>query len=65
MTEFIKIVRVVFYCTTCEHYNTMNRGMPNHIERQVEYDSLTSAYEHMILHGLDHNLEGRIENEND
>lgn len=49
-------VIVIVKCTTCEHYNEMELGTPNFKPRQVEYESFTEAYEHMLAHefGLHH-----------
>lgn len=54
-----QIKRVIFYCTSCEYHNSLELGMPNYVEAQTEYDSLTEAYEHMITN-LGHNIEGRV-----
>jgi hypothetical protein len=62
-------MRIYFYCTTCEHYNSMERGMKTHIERQTEYHSLTDAYEHIVDHSSyddsNHQVEARIEKDDD
>lgn len=57
------MTHVIFYCTTCEYYNRVNLGMPNHIERQIEYDSLNDAIEHITSHDSEHNVIAKIEEE--
>lgn len=43
-----KVIEVIIVCRTCEHFNSMNRGMPDYIEAQTEFESLTDAYEHLL-----------------
>jgi hypothetical protein len=48
--------QVIIICRTCEDRNKAMLGMPNYIEQDTEYESLTRAFEHMAESNDGHDL---------
>lgn len=40
-------MRIVFVCKTCEYMNSMEAGTDGYAQREMEFDTLTSAYSHL------------------
>jgi hypothetical protein len=52
----IRSNRVIFRCLTCEKHNINDAGLPDFIEYQVMFESLTDAWLHIGQVGDCHDL---------
>lgn len=58
-------LKIIFFCTTCEYFNTMNLGTSKFNMRQTEYDNLMEAILHVSDDETHHNVEARIVEDKD
>ena len=53
--------RVTFTCMSCEDINKNLLGTDNFIVKETEFDTLTSAVEHILDYGYNHYIVAQVQ----